>query len=271
MDRLREKVQEITFQNLNNPIQFENKKDEISALASAFNHMLERIDKAYKRQREFTGNASHELRTPIARIGTQVENLLTEKTLDSQFKNSLKSVHEDVYHLSDVVTSLLILSRLDEGVKTDNFKPVRIDEIIFDIADKLVKIWPDFKLQFDIKNKTNDELIFDVNGDDTLLKIAMTNLFKNAYTYSDNHQVKVTYELTENTQIIQVFNSGEVPSFKDNSPMFQAFSRGSNSYDKPGSGLGLRIIQRILSYHQAGISFKNPGQNQNLFEVKFKR
>ncbi len=271
MDRLREKVQEITFQNLNNPIQFENKKDEISALASAFNHMLERIDKAYKRQREFTGNASHELRTPIARIGTQVENLLTEKTLDSQFKNSLKSVHEDVYHLSDVVTSLLILSRLDEGVKTDNFKPVRIDEIIFDIADKLVKIWPDFKLQFDIKNKTNDELIFDVNGDDTLLKIAMTNLFKNAYTYSDNHQVKVTYELTENTQIIQVYNSGEVPIFKDNSPMFQAFSRGDNSYDKPGSGLGLRIIQRILSYHNASIVFISPGLNQNLFEVKFNR
>ncbi len=271
MDRLREKVQEITFQNLNNPIQFENKKDEISALASAFNHMLERIDKAYKRQREFTGNASHELRTPIARIGTQVENLLNEKSVDNQLKNSLRSIHEDVYHLSDVVTSLLILSRLDEGVKTDNFKPIRIDEIIFDVTDKLVKIWPDFKLQFEIENKTNEELILDVKGDETLLKIAMTNLLKNAYTYSDNHQVKVTYILTGNTQIVQVFNSGEVPAFKDNSPMFQAFSRGTNSYDKPGSGLGLRIIQRILSYHQASISFNSPGQNQNLFEVNFKR
>ena len=119
--------------------------------------------------------------------------------------------------------------------------------------------------------KIFDELIFDVNGDDTLLKIAMTNLFKNAYTYSDNHQVKVTYELTENTQIIQVYNSGEVPIFKDNSPMFQAFSRGDNSYDKPGSGLGLRIIQRILSYHNASIVFISPGLNQNLFEVKFNR
>ncbi len=271
MDRLREKVQEITFQNLNNPIQFENKKDEISALAKAFNHMLERIDKAYKRQREFTGNASHELRTPIARIGTQLENLLQEKQVDENLKNSLKSVHEDVYHLSDVVTSLLILSRLDEGVKSDNFKLVRIDEIIFDVTDKLVKIWPDFKLQFEIENKTTDELILDVNGDETLLKIAITNLLKNAYTYSNNHQVKVTYVLTENTQNIQVLNTGEVPTFKDNSPMFQAFSRGTNSYDKPGSGLGLRIIQRILSYHNANISFSNPAENTNLFEVKFNR
>ena len=271
MDRLREKVQEITFQNLNNPIQFENKKDEISALAKAFNHMLERIDRAYKRQREFTGNASHELRTPIARIGTQIENLLQEKQVDVNLKNSLKSVHEDVYHLSDVVTSLLILSRLDEGVKTDNFKAIRIDEIIFDVTDKLLKIWPDFKLQFEIENKTSNELILEVNGDETLLKIAITNLLKNAYTYSDNHQVKVTYILNKSSQNIQVYNTGEVPSFKDNSPMFQAFSRGTNSYDKPGSGLGLRIIQRILKYHNASITFNSPAENANLFEIKFNR
>jgi len=271
MDRLREKVQEITFQNLNNPIQFENKKDEISALAKAFNHMLERIDKAYKRQREFTGNASHELRTPIARIGTQIENLLQEKQVDENLKNSLKSVHEDVYHLSDVVTSLLILSRLDEGVKTDNFKPIRIDEIIFDVTDELLKIWPDFKLKFEIENKTSNELILDVNGDETLLKIAITNLLRNAYTYSDNQQVKVTYILNKSSQNIQVYNTGEVPSFKDNSPMFQAFSRGTNSYDKPGSGLGLRIIQRILKYHNASITFNSPAENANLFEIKFNR
>jgi signal transduction histidine kinase len=271
MDRLREKVQEITFQNLNNPIQFENKKDEISALAKAFNHMLERIDRAYKRQREFTGNASHELRTPIARIGTQIENLLQEKQIDENLKNSLKSVNEDVYHLSDVVTSLLILSRLDEGFKIDNFKTVRIDEIIFDVSDRLIKIWPDFKMQFEIENSTKEELILDVKGDETLLKIAITNLLKNAYTYSDNKQVKVTYVLTENRQVIQVFNTGSVPEFKDNSPMFQAFSRGSNSYDKPGSGLGLRIVQRILSYHNASITFTSPGENKNLLEVRFKR
>jgi K+-sensing histidine kinase KdpD len=166
---------------------------------------------------------------------------------------------------------LLILSRLDEGVKTDNFKPIRIDEIIFDVTDKLLKIWPDFKLQFEIENKTSNELILDVNGDETLLKIAITNLLKNAYTYSDNQQVKVTYMLTKNSQNIQVYNTGEVPSFKDNSPMFQAFSRGSNSYDKPGSGLGLRIIQRILKYHNASITFNSPAENANLFEIKFNR
>lgn len=271
MDRLREKVQEITFQNLKNPISFSNRKDEISALARAFNHMLERIDKAYNSQKEFTGNASHELRTPIARIGTQLENLIQDKNIPEVFKHQLLSVNEDVYQLSDIVTSLLILSRMDEKLSNNMFKLLRIDEVVFESADKISRIFSDVKVQFEVLNQTNDEVNLELLGDETLLKIAFTNLVKNAYSYSDNKQVKIKIIQDLNFVLIQIENTGKVPEFPSNAAMFQAFSRGSNSQNKPGSGLGLRIVQRIINYHNAEVFYLSPIENLNQMNLKFKR
>ena len=271
MDRLREKVQEITFQNLSNPISFRNRKDEISALARAFNHMLERIDKAYRRQKEFTGNASHELRTPIARIGTQLENLIQDKSFPDEFKNQLLSINEDVDQLSDIVTSLLILSRMDETEKKHLLKYLRIDEVVFESADKISKVFPDIKMQFDVQNHTNEELSLELMGDETLLKIAFSNLIKNAYSYSDNKQVKINIAKENDGFLIQIENSGPIPEFPNNAAMFQAFSRGVNSLNKPGSGLGLRIVQRIVHYHGAEIYYQALNNNLNQMNVKFRK
>ncbi|MFY8022273.1 MAG: HAMP domain-containing sensor histidine kinase [Bacteroidia bacterium] len=271
MDRLREKVQEITFQNLNNPISFRNRRDEISALSRAFNHMLERIDRAYHRQKEFTGNASHELRTPIARISTQIENIIQDKNLPDEFKKQIISVYEDVDQLSDIVTSLLILSRLDEADKKSQFKMLRVDEVVFDAADKIRKSFPDIKIQFDIQNQTKQELLLEVLGDETLLKIAFTNLIKNAYSYSDNKQVSILINQNEEDYHIQIENSGPVPVFPNNGAMFQAFSRGNNSLNKSGSGLGLRIVQRIIHYHSAEVFYTSNNDNNNQMNLRFKR
>lgn len=271
MDRLREKVQEITFQNLNNPISFRNRRDEISALARAFNHMLERIDKAYHRQKEFTGNASHELRTPIARIGTQLENIIHDKNLPDDFRKQILSAYEDVDQLSDIVSSLLILSKLDEVDKKSQFKMLRVDEIVFEAADKIRKSFPDIKVQFDIQNQTNKELQLEVLGDETLLKIVFTNLIKNAYSYSDNKQVSILINQNEEDYHILIENSGPVPVFPNNGAMFQAFSRGNNSLNKTGSGLGLRIVQRIIHYHSAEVFYTSPNENLNQMNLRFKR
>jgi signal transduction histidine kinase len=126
-------------------------------------------------------------------------------------------------------------------------------------------------MQFDVQNHTNEELSLELMGDETLLKIAFSNLIKNAYSYSDNKQVKINIAKENDGFLIQIENSGPIPEFPNNAAMFQAFSRGVNSLNKPGSGLGLRIVQRIVHYHGAEIYYQALNNNLNQMNVKFRK
>ena len=162
-----------------------------------------------------------------------------------------------------------MLSRLDNKEKID-FKNVRLDEIIFESVEHMRKQYPAFKIQFEIDNQTEREFLFNIKGDDTLLSIAINNLLKNAYNYSDNQQIhiKVLQNVVELELHIQ--NSGDVPHVTDLNELFNTFKRGSNSLNKQGSGLGLGIVKRIINYHGGDVVYLAPNTNTNLIIVKFK-
>ena len=269
LDIVGKQIREITEKNLNNRLSISERNDEINALARAFNQMIGKIEHSYKSQKAFTGNASHELRTPLARIISQMENVVRSEEVDVKNTEILKSVIVDCYQLSDVVTSLLLLSRLDNKEKID-FKTVRLDEIIFESVEHMRKQYPAFKIQFEIDNQTEREFLFNIKGDDTLLSIAINNLLKNAYNYSDNQQIhiKVLQNVVELELHIQ--NSGDVPHVTDLNELFNTFKRGSNSLNKQGSGLGLGIVKRIINYHGGDVVYLAPNTNTNLIIVKFK-
>lgn len=269
MDRLRETIQNTTFQNLNKPINIGSKRDEISMLAKSFNHLLVRLEKSSRLQREFTGNASHELRTPMARISSQLQNLLQDKGLSEQFRQVLFSIKDDTDQLAQIVTSLLILSRMDEADARKNFVSVRVDEIIFEASDDFSRQNPEFRMAFEIDNRSSDETSLEVWGDEVLLKIAFTNLLKNGFLYSDDKTVHVTLIQEEHGFMLNFRNNGPVPRFENTNSMFQAFARGSNSQNRPGSGLGLRIVQRIIHYHQAEVYYHSEGDNDNQITIQF--
>lgn len=269
LDRLRKQMQEITTQNLTVQVEEPAKQDEIKALAQSFNQMLARIDKAYNNQKEFTSNASHELRTPIARIVMQLENLLSEEHLDEKVRRTLKSISEDTYYLSDIITSLLLLSKIENSGANNSFQKVRLDEIIFHVASKFRESHPDFKFHFDIENPGSEEISMEVDGDETLLKIAFHNLFKNAYLYSSNQTVQCIIKQYPYKLQLQIINAGDVPQTTDPSHLFQTFVRGSNAKSKPGTGIGLSIVQRILTYHKASMTYQTPDQNTNEISVFF--
>ena len=102
------------------------------------------------------------------------------------------------------------------------------------------------------------------------MSIAITNLLKNAYLYSDNQQVLCTLRTNTDTIELVLVNSGETPSESELTMLFQAFKRGSNTANKPGSGLGLGIVQRILQYHNASITYRIPEARKNEVAVTFK-
>jgi two-component system, OmpR family, sensor histidine kinase ArlS len=269
LDQLRRQMQEVTSKNLLLRVHEPKRRDEIKALSESFNQMLDRIEKAYKSQKDFTSNASHELRTPIARIAMQLENLIIGKDLEGDVKMTLQSALEDSHQLSDIISSLLLLSQIEDAKGGTVFQNVRLDEVIFKIASRISQLHPDFKFQFDIENQTSEDLTMEVSGDETLLEIAILNLFINAYSYSNDQTVKCVLTQEKNILKLVVVNSGEVPVEADTAALFNTFTRGRNVKNKIGSGIGLSIVQRILQYHQATIVYKMPDSNTNEIVVSF--
>lgn len=270
LDDVTNKIKEITDRNLNVRLVVGKNKDEISALSASFNQMIDRIEKSYKKQKAFTSNASHELRTPISRIVAQLENIIIQnKNIDNNLSNNLKSIAEDSYQLSELVSSLLILSRIDEAEKMKFIKSSRLDEIIFNSSSTVSKSYSDYKLNFYIDSPETAEINLEIPADESLLKIAFLNLLKNAYLYSYDGNVYCNITPRLNSIEISIKNNGIVPDVKDTEVLFQSFYRGSNSANKSGSGLGLGITKRIIQYHSGEITYLRPDSNTNLLTITF--
>jgi len=269
LEDLKTKIFSITYKNLNTRIEVKNKSEEIGTLANSFNEMLQRINTSYKQEKVFTANASHELRTPITRIVTLLENLSLQQKENEPLHTALKNISEDVYQLSDVVTSLLLLSKIENrDSSSGNFSKVRIDEALFNCAEALQHQYSNFKFAFDIQNET-DNLDFEINADETLINLAFTNVLKNAYQYSNDSKVLCEMKVTEKQILLAFTNNGETPLPEDLPHLFTAFKRGANAAGTSGTGLGLSIVKRILDYHKADISFRIPAQQTSRMIIIF--
>lgn len=268
LDIFHSKIKSINENNLDIRVNVKDKKDEIDLLANEFNQMLHRIDISYQKQKEFTAHASHELRTPIARVTSQIENKIFDEKVNPEYKGFLKNIIKDINQISDLISSLLLLSKFDNKL-TSNFEICRIDELIFDISEHMIKLYPDFKLHLDINEDKDIENHLEVRGHKSLLKIALTNLLKNAYLYSDNKQATVTLSSSDKNLILSISNNGKTLSNEEQLNLFQPFMRGSNSKNTSGFGLGLRIVQRILLQHNAQIVYRTKEDTLNIFTIIF--
>ncbi|WP_369014754.1 sensor histidine kinase [Flavobacterium anhuiense] len=263
-----QKIKNINENNLDTRIESKSTKDEIDLIADEFNFMMDRIEVSYQRQKEFTAHASHELRTPLSRITSQIENAIVNPEMQSKNKSFLNSILADVNHLSELINSLLILSKIDNR-KADHHEVQRIDEILFSSIEKINKAFPDFVILFEMEESDDLDTALEVKGNRNLLEIALTNILKNACLYSDNKQAKVKISTDHHHLIISVSNTGETLNEEEQKNLFQPFMRGRNSKGTSGFGLGLRIVQRILILHKANITYSVSNINTNLFQLFF--
>lgn len=264
IDQFHKRISNISDKNLDSKIEIKANKDEIDLLAIEFNLMLERINKSYKKQLEFTANASHELRTPITRIIAQLENKIIKNKEENFNDNFNELLLDDINQLSKLTDSLLLLSKLDVDLLNNN-ELCRIDEIIFDASDNLNKIFPDFRMEFEITDLDNIE----VKGNKALFEIAFENLFRNAYLYSNNKTANVLVSGLHNQLIVTISNNGDTITKEEQNKLFEPFMRGKNATNKSGMGLGLRIVKRILNLHNVSISYFISPENKNSFLLTF--
>jgi two-component system sensor histidine kinase ArlS len=266
LDIFHNKLIGINENNLDTRITIKDKKDEIDLLADEFNQMLERIDVSYQKQKEFTAHASHELRTPIARVVAQLENKINENDVSNQ--DFYKNLLTDINQLSELISSLLLLSKLDNSGKSSE-ELCRIDELIFEAAEKTNQLFPDFKMELIFSEMDDDAYELTVQGNKSLLLIAFINLLKNAYLYSDNNQAIVTISATKTKCSVTISNDGNSLTEDEQSNLFQPFMRGKNAKNKSGLGLGLKIVERILSQHDTKIYYSSNVKQSNNFTVVF--
>jgi len=268
LDLLKDKIVSITEHNLNTRIEVSNPGDEIGALASSFNSMLERIDHSYNRQRNFTANASHELRTPVTRIVTSIENLSEQYQQNPHLQQAFQRLSENAHQLSDIVTSLLLLSKVENKISKTLFTSLRADELIFREVELFKRQYKELHFFFEIES-TSKEPDLSLEGDETLLRIAFSNLIKNAYFYSNDKKVNVLLQVFPDRICIVFQNNGPVPATEEIPHLFAPFRRGSNATGRPGSGIGLSIVQRVFDYHDAAIIFEAIDASTNRLTVTF--
>ncbi|MCD0472665.1 HAMP domain-containing sensor histidine kinase [Flavobacterium sp. JAS] len=263
-----QKIKNINENNLDTRIESKSNKNEIDLIANEFNFMMDRIEVSYQKQKEFTAHASHELRTPLSRITSQIENVVADPKTSTERKSFLKTILSDVNQLTELINSLLILSKIDNK-NYENNEIHRIDEILFSAIEKLNKSYPDFVILFEIEENDNLDTALEIKGNKNLLEIALSNVLKNACVYSNNKQAKVKISTDNEHLIVSVLNTGKTLNETEQKNLFQPFMRGENAKGTSGFGLGLRIVHRILNLHNSTITYSIPDINTNLFQLFF--
>ncbi|WP_341226800.1 HAMP domain-containing sensor histidine kinase [uncultured Arcticibacterium sp.] len=270
LENFKAQIVNISANKLNHRITGNKRNDEIETLANSFNSMIERIDGAFESQKEFTANASHELKTPLTRIAFQLEGMMQNYQHPPEVFTYLKNIKNEVHQMSDLINTLLLLSRLEKQEKGKDFEKVRVDELIFAAYEEMKKLDPLYDMKFEIVETEGGEYHMEVMGIKPLLQIAVNNLVKNAFLYASDNAIQVKIISGDATLKVLIENNGQTISKGEQMRLFSSFMRGSNAAKVNGYGLGLRITKRILQFHEADLAYESPSSLLNRFRIGFK-
>ncbi len=264
--KLNTQIQQTTEQNLSQQIFVGKGKDEVSKIATNFNGLTLRLDKAFDIQKNFVHHASHELRTPLATMYATTESALNKNLTASEYKNVLASLKQEQNNLIELTNSLLLLFQFEKLQFKPNFQTLRIDEIIYDAISIGQKNFPGIKIDFSFENIEEENNLI-IKGNEVLLKAAFNNLIKNAFLYSFNNQLKIILSAVEGKVKIVFENAGNHLTKSVIENIKQPFSSGDNIGIK-GIGLGLSIVDRIVNLHKGNFSYSAIDANTNLFIIE---
>jgi len=238
--------------------------DEVRPLVEALNQLFARLRDSLDKERRFTADAAHELRTPLAAILTQAQ-VARAATSDSERQHALDNVQLGCARTAHLVEQLLTLARLEpEQLRPHESCDLRAlaAGVIRDLAPAAVAKHVDLQL--------SDGDSVQVTGNPTLLAILMRNLIDNAIRYSPAHRpVQVTIEVREHQPLFSVTDHGPGIPPEEQARVWERFYRVIGT-GETGSGLGLSIVQRIADLHRATVTLATGPDGQGLrVEVAF--
>ena len=261
-----DKIEEVQAQNLSDSRIEENNVKELNQLGISYNKMLERLSEAFEIQRQFTANAAHELRTPLALMQVQLDlyNSATHPGNDADTLQTIKMVTEQNDKLNRMVKTLLDMSELQSVGRDDK---IILDAIVEEVLADLEPLAVEKNIK--LIGKCEDATMI---GSDILIYRLVYNLVENAIKY--NHplgQVTVTaYQRNKHVYLsVEDTGSGIPKALRER--VFEPFFRvdKSRSRELGGVGLGLALVHEIVRVHDGSICIKSGKTGGTIFEVTF--
>ena len=269
LQKLTSEVSQIQAQNLSTQLPVPNSKDEIAQLTSSFNEMLTRLDNAFSTQKQFSANAAHELRTPLAVLQTNLE--VFEKKQEPEmveYRQLFTMIKEQTARLSQLVGTLLDMTNLKSVPRTDH---VSLEELVDEVFCDLDPVAEKAGISIHFDDSSSQDLYTDVHTPDAsalnnnilnitgsyvLLYRAVYNLVENAIKYNrPNGSVTVSVKEKNGQAMILVKDTGIGISPENQKKIFDPFFRVDKSRSRAmgGAGLGLALVDSIAREHGGSV------------------
>ncbi|HRP37041.1 MAG TPA: HAMP domain-containing sensor histidine kinase, partial [Candidatus Dojkabacteria bacterium] len=263
--RINKEISEIEAKNLHRKIPQSGTNDEIDELIGNFNTMTDRLQKSFDVQGEFVANASHELKTPMAVLMTNIETALMNKNIPRDTKEYLETSLGTVHNMNVLLEDLLLLSSLEKYKKS--FESVNYLRLIKNLTKNLDSIAN--KKDIEVKITTPEEKIL-IKANPTLLNRAISNVVENAIKYSQEQSIiEIQIESNARELITKVIDNGPGIDKKYHKLIFERFFRidDSRSRKTGGSGLGLAITKEIINLHNGEIKIQENKPMGTIFVI----
>ena len=260
------KIEEVQAQNLSDSRIEENKFSELNQLSVSYNKMLERLSEAFKLQRQFTANAAHELRTPLAVMQLQIDlyNSSKHPDNDTSAQQTISMITEQSERLSKMVRTLLDMSELQTIARDEEIAIAALVEEVLADLEPLAQ-----EKGINLIEKCDNVLLM---GRDILIYRLVYNLVENAIKYNFSGGTVTVTATQQNSQLhLTVEDTGNGIPEELKERIFEPFFRldKSRSRELGGVGLGLALVRAIVRVHNGSILVKNNANSGTTFEVIF--
>ena len=254
----------ISESDLSRRIDLQLPNDELGRLAQTFNRMLDRIQEAFLRQKRFSADAAHELRTPLSIMQTGMDVILSQPRTTEQYRSALINVQEEVERLTQLTTNLLMLARANSHTLPMNYHTINLSLLLHTVADYITAV----AQQKAISLERNIPPAIEIRADeDRLIQVAI-NLLENAMKFTpENGHITITLLQQRETVQFTIADTGNGIPDADLVHIFEPFYRADRSRNRTagGFGLGLAIAHEMVQLHGGSITISSqPGHGTQL-------
>ncbi len=250
---LAEQIQRRNVDNLRE-VDIKNVPTEVRAIVKSLNQLFKRLSDALTRERHITSDAAHELRTPLAAVKLHAELALSAADAEEKDR-SLQFVLESVNRSSHLVDQLLKLARLEPQAIEQQHRPVNLAQLVKELAHEHSE--QARAKQIDLQTDISGDCCM-ISGDEDALRLMLRNLLDNAISYTQSGgRVSVSLQKQQSKACLVVRDNGPGIPPESRERIFERFYRVEN-HEKPGCGIGMAIVARVVELHHASITLADP-------------
>jgi heavy metal sensor kinase len=242
--------------------------DELQSLSETLNEMFARLERAFKRVTQFTADASHELRTPIALMRTRTEVALRKQRSEAEYRETLFRINQELERTSALIENLMILARADSGTESLQLAPTSLNELLLEISETARLLAEGKSIQY---HQQLPETPVCVSGNAPSLRRLFLILIDNAVKYTrHNGRISVVLDTRGGAAVTEIHDTGVGISPSDLPHIFERFYRAdeSRSRESGGTGLGLSIAKWIAEAHRGKIVVVSKAGEGSVFRVQ---